>query len=383
MSKRKYSLIRYELKEENVKEFEHLIIAENLHRLKILSIVMVILEILFHISYSRDIFDDIKATQFVITSVLILAIITIIFISKLEKKEKWRIKLIFIDVIILSLLIGSAFITYIRYSDVYIDISLFLLVLFGTNIAIITKPYKAICMYTGVYLLFILLIGLDNTKHFNYSVLFNSLTFIIVAIISSTISYNNQLRIFIKKTDGKRSNEKLRYISITDQLTGLYNRRKIDEMLKFEVYLSKKDKIPLSIIILDIDHFKRVNDNYGHLEGDKILKEIGNVIKKNLRKSDTVGRWGGEEFIIVCINTALDNAKIVAEKLRNKISEHDFGIDLEITASMGVSQLSENGNIYEVISCADRALYNAKTNGRNRVEVLKNTELCKRIPIKS
>lgn len=383
MSKRKYSLIKYELNEENVKEFEHLIIAQNLQRLKILSIVMVILEILFHIFYFRNIFDDIKATQLVITSVLSLAIITLFIISKLEKKEKWRVKSTFIDVIIISLLIGSVFITYIRYSDVYIDNSLFLLVLFGTNITIITKPYKAISIYIGVYLLFILLIGLDNTKHFNYSVLYNTLTFIVVAIISSTISYNNQLKIFIKKTDGKKSNEKLRYISITDQLTGLYNRRKIDEMLKYEVYLSKKDKIPLSIIILDIDHFKRVNDNYGHLQGDKILKEIGNVIRKNLRKSDTVGRWGGEEFIIICINTVLNDANIVAEKLRKKISEHDFGIELEITASMGVSQLSDDGNIYEVISCADRALYNAKTNGRNRVEILSNTDYCKRIPIKS
>ncbi|MFT5660027.1 MAG: diguanylate cyclase (GGDEF)-like protein [Sulfurimonas sp.] len=159
-------------------------------------------------------------------------------------------------------------------------------------------------------------------------------------------------------------------LSIRDKLTNLYNRVKTDESIKYEIKRSIRYKFNLSLILIDIDFFKLVNDNYGHLTGDAVLVQTAKLLKENVRDSDIVGRWGGEEFIIICPNSEKASAKILADKLRKLIENFDFDVVKHKTASFGLTQFNNNDTLETLIDRADKALYKAKESGRNRVQVL-------------
>lgn len=165
-------------------------------------------------------------------------------------------------------------------------------------------------------------------------------------------------------------NAQLELLSITDPLTGLYNRRKILQDIERESLRVDRYNCNASILIFDIDHFKTINDNYGHIEGDLILKELGELIKSLIRTTDVFGRWGGEEFIILFPETNLASAAIIAEKLRKAVEEHIFTNGKNITISIGVGTLIKGRKVEEVIKEADNMLYRAKESGRNRVEYI-------------
>jgi len=157
-------------------------------------------------------------------------------------------------------------------------------------------------------------------------------------------------------------------LSITDKLTGLFNRLKLDETLNDEFNRSNRFKNSFGIIIIDIDYFKKVNDTDGHLVGDQVLIHFAKILKDNIRKVDVVGRWGGEEFMIISTETDFQGTVKIAESLREIISKYEFPTIGNISASFGVTIYDGDENIEKVIARADSALYQAKKNGRNRVE---------------
>ena len=169
----------------------------------------------------------------------------------------------------------------------------------------------------------------------------------------------------------KIKNAQLKRLAITDQLTQLYNRLKLDEVLSYESARSQRDKTPLTIAIIDIDKFKLVNDNFGHQVGDKVLIGVAEVMLKNIRSTDILGRWGGEEFMLILPNTSLEHAYIHANKLRELIEKSNFSPVNKVTISMGLSSCSSFVYEKQLIELADNALYEAKENGRNRIEVAK------------
>jgi len=164
-------------------------------------------------------------------------------------------------------------------------------------------------------------------------------------------------------TDKKRV-EKL---SVTDKLTQLYNRVKIEEIFTIEIAKFHRYNTSFSMILLDIDHFKEVNDIHGHNVGDRILKEISNILKSSVRIEDIVGRWGGEEFIILTSNYSIKGLMSLAEKVRKNIEEYDFTVIGQKTASFGISILQEGDTQESMIARADKSLYHAKKTGRNKV----------------
>ncbi|MDD2789874.1 MAG: PAS domain S-box protein [Sulfurimonas sp.] len=157
------------------------------------------------------------------------------------------------------------------------------------------------------------------------------------------------------------------FLSITDPLTGLSNRLKLDDVFLYELAQIKRYPAPLSILLLDVDDFKKVNDTYGHQIGDQVLQDIANILRSIGRTSDTIGRWGGEEFLIILPKTDLDGAKILAEKIRFAIESHSFAIAGSQTSSFGVAKLGTAENQDSLIERADSALYRAKSEGKNRV----------------
>lgn len=159
-----------------------------------------------------------------------------------------------------------------------------------------------------------------------------------------------------------------------DPLTKVLNRRALEEVVNTELSRSLRHNLPMSIIMLDIDHFKRINDSYGHGQGDHVLIQVAEVLTRNTRQYDSVARIGGEEFIILLPDTSIAQAKLMAEKLRRKIAEHDYKVQvndsIEVTASFGVTEReSEKDNWLKILERADNGLYQAKSAGRNTVIV--------------
>lgn len=188
----------------------------------------------------------------------------------------------------------------------------------------------------------------------------------------SICEYQNELeqKVFDRTKELELKNLELERLSITDKLTNIYNRIKLDKTVFEQINLAKRYKQEFAIMIIDIDYFKKVNDTFGHQIGDTTLVEIANILKTNVRESDTVGRWGGEEFVIICPHTNLDGIKILANNIREKIENHSFPVIGNKTASFGVTVYQDEDNIESLIARADEALYNAKNNGRNKVEFL-------------
>ena len=162
-------------------------------------------------------------------------------------------------------------------------------------------------------------------------------------------------------------NESLKTLAITDELTGLYNRHFIDIRIKEEMENSDRHNKPLSLIILDLDHFKLVNDKWGHPIGDEVLKHSAKLTKKALRKSDILARFGGEEFVVLMPNTGIHDALVVAENIRQQMENCPFSIAGRVTASFGVAERRKNESFYNWYKRADEALYCAKKGGRNLV----------------
>lgn len=151
-----------------------------------------------------------------------------------------------------------------------------------------------------------------------------------------------------------------------DNLTKVMSRQKFEELYRLELQRSQRYINSLSLLFFDIDYFKNINDTYGHDMGDKALTAFANIIQTNIREYDIFARWGGEEFILMLPQTDLGAAFKIAEKLRKKVEEHDFGIMGQITCSIGISMLKKNDDEKSLIKRADKALYKAKKSGRNR-----------------
>ena len=169
----------------------------------------------------------------------------------------------------------------------------------------------------------------------------------------------------------KRNNEqRLEVLTITDPLTQIFNRFKIDGVLEKEIHRSQRYLSQLSIIMIDIDNFKQVNDDFGHTTGDLILSQIAQILQNNIRETDTLGRWGGEEFMIICPENDAKETCLLAEKLRGKIEEQTFPKIISKTCSFGVAEFNPHDNHQSLLKRADKALYAAKNNGKNQVKVL-------------
>jgi diguanylate cyclase (GGDEF)-like protein len=181
-----------------------------------------------------------------------------------------------------------------------------------------------------------------------------------------------QLKIRTLQDELKQSNEKLKELSNTDHLTHLFNRRYMMTVLEREMQRAQRKGSPLSLVIMDIDHFKRVNDTFGHQQGDVVLVDIAALAKQDLRSYDVAARYGGEEFVLILPETTHEEALMVAERIRVNIQQKTFPPPLnatQITISMGVATYPRHNiaTIDDLIHAADDALYRAKETGRNQV----------------
>lgn len=165
----------------------------------------------------------------------------------------------------------------------------------------------------------------------------------------------------------KRMNAELSRLSMTDALTGLLNRRAIDDLLEHECARRQRTGSPISVLIFDIDHFKRINDQYGHHQGDQVLTTLASTLQQAIRGTDHLARWGGEEFIILAVDSDLDQVALLAEKIRATVQAMPLNAPFRITVSIGVADCHAGDTVRQLCARADAALYRAKRAGRNRV----------------
>lgn len=201
---------------------------------------------------------------------------------------------------------------------------------------------------------------------------------------ANIIDYNNDVALYAAFQDiTSRKNREmlLKNQAVRDPLTSLYNRRYFEEEVFNRILCAKTAHEDYSVLMIDADHFKRVNDTYGHKVGDKVLIELAATAEKALRENDIVARYGGEEFVIYLEKVNADKAKIVAERLRESMAAivvySDEGEEVRFTVSIGVSSSEVSDNVDTLIKTADEALYRAKQTGRNRVEIFRPTDLQK------
>ncbi|NLM45113.1 MAG: GGDEF domain-containing protein, partial [Clostridiales bacterium] len=174
-------------------------------------------------------------------------------------------------------------------------------------------------------------------------------------------------------TEERKIQEKLKFLATIDSLSGLYNRAVFMDLAQKEFARAKSDNEELSLLIMDLDNFKTINDTFGHAAGDEAIREIGKIIKTSFRKTDIVGRIGGEEFAAVLKNASLEEAKMVAEKFRETVAKRKvvYGEqEISFTISIGVASIGGNTDINDIeiiLKMADDALYKAKSKGRNCV----------------
>jgi diguanylate cyclase (GGDEF)-like protein len=177
----------------------------------------------------------------------------------------------------------------------------------------------------------------------------------------------------LQETQAGLVSQKMQRMAVHDGLTGLWNHTFMEQMIGDAINRSKRSRTPLSVLMIDVDYFKQVNDTYGHNTGDQVLKELISVLKTHKRSTDYLGRWGGDELVMLLTDTNLAGAANLAEKLRRLVEEHAFPRCKQLTISLGASEYQEGDSPLAIVERADAAMYQAKRGGRNRAESLVNS----------
>jgi diguanylate cyclase (GGDEF)-like protein len=201
----------------------------------------------------------------------------------------------------------------------------------------------------------------------------NSLALKIVHLFNLSVVFVmfSYLSLFYLKTV-RHAQRKLRIMATTDPLTGLLNRRHMTHLADQEIQLFNQSNNTIGFLLIDLDDFKNINDQYGHETGDDVLINVAQILKKQVRKQDLISRWGGEEFLVIIPDSTTGDAQISAERIRTAFLTYDWleaiGKNVSPTISVGVSELQQGESLSSGIARADRALYKGKASGRNRVE---------------
>jgi len=193
---------------------------------------------------------------------------------------------------------------------------------------------------------------------------------VVLQFYISNVVYIVALYFLYYAIEANVQSEEYRRMAFTDFLTRLPNRRQLEEWLAADIDTAHERRMPLSVALVDIDRFKRINDAWGHDTGDAVLVRFGAFLSRRIRDGDAVGRWGGEEFLIVLRRTGLGDAAAFAERLRAELEQEPFPEAGRVTASFGLAQLGDGETLFDLLKRADQALYASKSEGRNRITTL-------------
>ena len=343
----------------NSNEYDAYIFVRNL---SILGIVSITFFAFFNLFYVHNI--PVAIAEF-ITAIGF----TFINIDLIKNVNVKRSSYLFVTFLALLLLFYSLFADKSEYALVWNILPVItMLYLFGA---------KRGAIFAGIYLTFITIYILSITPEILSirSAINLLLNFIVVSL--GILFYEKSRQKMLQNVNSlveikEQQKNELLVLSQTDALTKVANRLKLDQVLKHEFQRAQRYNTPLTLIFIDIDYFKSVNDNYGHQAGDIVLQEFAQLIENSIRTTDTFGRWGGEEFLLILPETSSNEGITLANQLCQSVAQHQFSYTFSNTASFGVSSIQQGIDLQNLIKLADNALYQAKEQGRNKVVYLEH-----------
>jgi len=263
------------------------------------------------------------------------------------------------------------------------SITPFLMAAVATALIILLRPSLAVALYILALATFELTMALtQDSPQLRLSNQMGGLTICGIGLVLSFILWHGHVRnlrqrefLRQQRLELEEKNRQLEYLAGHDPLTGLFNRRQFDQMVSMELSRAARQPAPISLLMVDLDHFKFINDRYGHPLGDEVIRHTASLLRNHTRTGDSVARLGGEEFLLLLPDTSQPQAKVIAEKVRRLLEETPLPMKdglLYLTASFGIACLEAGmpGTYEGLYAAADKALYKAKASGRNRVEVI-------------
>lgn len=239
------------------------------------------------------------------------------------------------------------------------------------SILVLTNIFCLVLYFSGMIIMTLALFYLSSRFGLPLQIeIVNVVSFTIVAAVMSRLMFFYNLNDFSHRQLIERQRHNLEELATKDPLTKAFNRRKFQELLHQEIALANRVQRTFSLAMFDLDHFKQLNDAHGHLAGDKALQNMSALVQQNIRATDSLVRWGGEEFIILAPDTNAAGMRQLSEKLRKILEEYRTPERLMVTASFGVTEHIPGESPETLIQRVDQALYTAKANGRNTVEVI-------------
>lgn len=351
----------------------------NIKRLRYILVGIFLIEVLFLLSVERIRLMNsahdlvwVSYTLHLILAVFTMVLFTLLFVYRFQAIESSPLiqRLSGFTVFIILTLTGVISL----FDQLTVGhITLFTVHLLAFGLLIYIKPYYNILVYTLPFILFLIgVLVFQSSESVRLTHLINGGIVYIGVLFTSTVFYHNYLKELTLKVALTEKNNQLEFLATIDPLTELPNRRFFERQVLYEASINRRYKHEASILIIDIDHFKKINDTHGHDAGDFILKELAIIFKSHVRESDTVCRWGGEEFMFLLSHTTLDGALVLAKRLNKIAKETSFiyhEIPIKLTISIGLTTLdhsSQDGFTTSYMR-ADKALYEAKEKGRDLV----------------
>ncbi len=346
-------------------EFKREILKDNYFKLAICSILLLLMEIVLYLLQ-----ENLYEVGPVILSFIAFNVLLIPFIMYIQSHIK-KVNCTFalaVQYIYLAggLAFAGALAIFIHgKTDLF---HMYLLAVFAVAGFMYLKPVYSAVLFTSTYTLFAVVLSFfESDPSALFVICVNSLFSNILAWVLSGILWRMKTNAFINGKLLYNKNVLLKELNKKDSMTGLFNHVESLQQLEYETARASALKRPISLILADIDDFKSINDNYGHPFGDTVIKEVAAVLKSNVRSTDTVGRYGGDEFIIIMPDTDLKSARAFSERLNQALSSANLENDIKITLSGGISQFSDEP-FNEFIKITDRKLYEAKSKGKDRFE---------------
>ncbi|MGI6225627.1 MAG: GGDEF domain-containing protein [Peptococcales bacterium] len=376
-----------DIKEKTIKTFQdnNSVLGEsaviNIRRIYYLSIIAIPLRIIVLFTFSKSTYDTlilqiwregILASHF---TLLIFMIGFFLITRKLKNRTEPNTTMYVLQYIVVVVIMASGIAIVTLDQLVTSNITPFLLICIICGTVFLIRPLLSFILYVTSYVAYYNLLALTiSNQQVLLSNRVNGITAIGIGFLLSLIMWHYNYTNITQKRCIEIQQKQLEQMAYYDPLTDLPNRRLLEKMVRREFSSMQCYGHETIIIILDIDNFKSINDTYGHPVGDNILKQLADLLKNNVRESDTVSRFGGEEFIILMPKTSVEGGYAFAERLRKLIMEKRFtvgSITLQITSSFGVSSMRDinSQNLDDYYFLADKALYLAKQCGKNRVEI--------------
>lgn len=343
------------------KNFLQEILAENLSCISRLIVIMTLIEIflIFFLYFVSDLS---------ILPNLSFVIVNLFFYKLIQKTQKKTINIKFLQGIaylylIITLVFGLT-LTFMRFKETE-SAYIYIMFIFGIASIFTFTPLNSLIFFSGSCFIFCVCASYflqQKTALFILSMNMIAMHFVawIMTIILVQLKYTN----FLDRQELVGKNEELKTMSVTDAMTGLYNHEFLYNCLIDNIKTAKRQNIALTIAMLDIDDFKKINDTFGHPVGDQVLKQFAEIIKFGVRGNDVVGRYGGEEFIILFKQTTVEDAKVAIKRIKTKAENTKWACGVKVTFSCGISGFAGE-SAEALINSADKKLYYVKNNGKN------------------